>query len=150
MAHLAASAEEEEEAFQYPTSLLKSASLVVSPTKLGRKNEGKHTRTRKRAQADDLNGPKQKVARTAPSPSLLADPPIAPQRQTQEPVSSYELPLLFSGYESYMESVLANCAGFYRVSNDFFVVQGWDSRREQATVRSLSCETFFNVLICIL
>jgi hypothetical protein len=37
-------------------------------------------------------------------------------------------------YEHYLELVLADCVGFYQITNTIFVVQGWDARGNAGTV----------------
>ena len=39
-------------------------------------------------------------------------------------------------YEYYLELVLADCVGFYQITNTIFVVQGWDIRGNVGTVSS--------------
>ena len=39
-------------------------------------------------------------------------------------------------YEHYLELVLADCVGFYQITNTIFVVQGWDIRGNVGTVSS--------------
>jgi hypothetical protein len=37
-------------------------------------------------------------------------------------------------YSAYLDYVLADCAGFYQISERLCVVQGWDGRRQRITV----------------
>jgi hypothetical protein len=39
-----------------------------------------------------------------------------------------------NAFEKYFDAVLSNCAGFFHISKNIFVVQGWDARKGQATV----------------
>lgn len=41
--------------------------------------------------------------------------------------------------DAYTASVMADCAGFFQISESLFVVQGWDTKRERPTVRFTLC-----------
>lgn len=119
----------EEESFAYPATLLKNIPQIISPSKLAR--TAKPTGTRKRAapSAPSLEQFRTKAQKIQDGSLPLFLPQEASQVESQ--VSS-------SSYDPYLEAVLANCAGFYRVSSDLFVVQGWDIKRQRATVRFLA------------
>ena len=50
-----------------------------------------------------------------------------------------------NGYEHYLDLVLADCVGFYQISETIFVVQGWDARANTSTV---SVQPIAAVLTC--
>ena len=111
------------EEFSYPTKLLTSASPVASPTKVvrtvlstvPRKRKPKNTETD--LEYDEM-WPEITNALTETSNASVG------------PANFEEL----SAFEKYFDAVLSSCAGFFHISRDIFVVQGWDARREQATV----------------
>jgi hypothetical protein len=43
-------------------------------------------------------------------------------------------------YEHYVDAALADCCGFYQINKELFVVQGWDSKGQRATVSSYSIQ----------
>ena len=43
-------------------------------------------------------------------------------------------PVQLPDYTTYLEFVLADCAGFYQISRQLCVVQGWDGRKQEVTV----------------
>ena len=121
MAHLTHSSSPQ---FSYPSSLLTDVLTTLSPTKSARSGQRALAGSRKRTSSSNLGGPCKRSAQiTDALPQTIIAQPSAPG--LQQACSSYEI---------YMEAVVANCAGFYRVSNEFFVVQGWDTRRESASV----------------
>jgi hypothetical protein len=110
------------EDFSYPTNLLKSASAVVSPTKLTKKVSSTVPRKRKfkNAQSSNLeyNNLEEVVSwpETAWELPELGNSSIVGQTRCEE----------LTAFEKYFDAVLSNCAGFFHISKDFFVVQGWD------------------------
>jgi len=128
MAHLARHNPSSQQ-FSYPSNLLADVPATVSPTKAARLGQQSLTGSRKRTSSPNLGGARKRLAQA------VVALPITTQEITtaQAPTPSLQQ-VDRSSYKLYMEAVLANCAGFYRVSNEFFVVQGWDTRRERASV----------------
>jgi len=127
MAHLTHSALQQ---FSYPSSLLAHVPTTVSPTKAARSGQHSLTRSRKRTSSSNPGGPRKRSVQTSNVSPTTAQEATVAQVSVPSPQQANR-----SSYEPYMEAVLANCAGFYRVSNEFFVVQGWDTHRERASVR---------------
>jgi len=126
MAHLTHPSSQQ---FSYPSSLLTHVLTTLSPTKSVRSGQHALTESRKRTSSSNPGGPRKRSAR-------IIDVLPTTTEDAQSSAPSLQRGNR-SGYDLYMEAVLANCAGFYRVSNEFFVVQGWDTRRESASVGRL-------------
>ena len=111
------------EDFSYPTKLLTSASPVVSPTKVIRTASSTVPRKRKPKDTERNLEYDETWPETANSLAEMGDARVGP--------ANFEEP---SAFEKYFDAVLLNCAGFFHISRDVFVVQGWDAQRERATV----------------
>jgi hypothetical protein len=112
--------------FAYPTTLLNSASTVVSPTKVTRTVSSTIPRKRKPKYTTGLEYDEEVVI----SPETASVLPEMDNADVVEQINLQEL----TAFEKYFDAVLSNCAGFFPVSKNIFVVQGWDMRKERATV----------------
>jgi hypothetical protein len=153
--------DEAEPAAQYPTSLFESVDDInawVSPTKAVKKYQKplKRRQTNRtkgssvsvedqgyRRSDDEDEGPEPMplgLLSFGPSdmevPEALPHVPSPPRDLSEDPQVA-----------AYAEAVDASVAVFQHIGNGIFVVQGWDSRRCQATVR-----TFYllSLLVCLI
>lgn len=130
----------EPESFSYPSDLLADVPCTLSPTKSRRTVNYKPTgRGCKRPTDTVLQPPPSKLLKDdhGPSRTDLTPPPPPPPQDAFD--AQFDPP---SSYSLYKEAVTANCAGFYRVSQEFFVVQGWEVRRDRASVSCLCTNSF--------
>lgn len=73
-----------------------------------------------------------------PSPTAQAGIPVSPDdhgTDTSPASTCFDGTVSEDDYYVYAESVLNFVAGFFQVSATMFLVQGWDKKRESATVR---------------
>jgi hypothetical protein len=114
----------------YPSDLLEASSNTVSPTKLSRGPVQCVPNKRKASGSMARKVSKRQVNENSFDSDAL---PMADEAPPPPPTDNSE-------YELYIEAVLAHCAGFYRVTTNFFVVQGWDAKRGQSAVGTTSPE----------
>ena len=117
-----------EEEFAYPEHLLKPTSIVVSPTKAARNvtvpRKRRKTVTSEYGSADTKDDTSWNAY---PSPGMEI-PTAYADTGTRASVDELDI------FDKYFEALLLNCASFFRISKDIFVVQGWDEKKGQATV----------------
>jgi hypothetical protein len=111
--------------------------LSLSPVK-GHVKRRRHKRSRPDSPTATASN-KRQLVQPSPDPydGDLGNPQASPIVVSEETHMHSGINLQIAqlnGYAAYVDYVLADCAGFCQISDCFYVVQGWDGRKQQVTV----------------
>jgi hypothetical protein len=113
-----------------------SNTSTLTPTKRPRKNRTQNPARRKGFRTRTCNKPEsQQGTSDWTSEDLFGQNYISSRSPSPPPIQT-TVPTEYDEYERYVNLVLADCLPFYQISQTVYVVQGWDRKNNEPTVRA--------------